>query len=110
MLQGWLVLAVAVVYIGLLFGIAHWGDRHSHRHSPIAGRPLIYALSLGVYCTSWTFFGSVGLAANKGFDFFTIYVGPIVLYTIGYPVLKRVVKLAKAERITSIADFMSTVA
>ena len=107
MLQGWLVLAVAVLYIGLLFGIAHWGDRNSTRYSPISGRPLIYALSLGVYCTSWTFFGSVGLAANKGFDFLTIYVGPIILYTIGFPILKRVIKLAKAERITSIADFIA---
>ena len=108
MLQGWVVLAVAVVYIGLLFGIAHWGDRNSNRSSPISGRPVIYALSLGVYCTSWTFFGSVGLAANKGLDFLTIYVGPIVLYTLGFPILKRVVKLAKAERITSIADFIAS--
>lgn len=107
MLQGWLVLAVAVAYIGLLFGIAHWGDRNSNRQSPITGRPLIYALSLGVYCTSWTFFGSVGLAANKGLDFLTIYVGPILLYTLGFPIIKRVVKLAKAERITSIADFIA---
>ena len=107
MLQGWLILAVSVAYIGMLFGIAHWGDRNSNRQSPIAGRPLIYALSLGVYCTSWTFFGSVGLAANKGFDFLTIYVGPIVLFTLGFPILKRVIKLAKAERITSIADFIA---
>lgn len=107
MLQGWLVLVVALVYIGLLFGIAYWGDRKARRGSAIAGRPVIYALSLGVYCTSWTFFGSVGLAANKGFDFLTIYVGPAVLFTLGFPILKRVVKLAKMERITSIADFIA---
>ena len=107
MLQGWLVLAVAIAYIGLLFGIAYYGDRKSSRRSPISGRPAIYALSLGVYCTSWTFFGSVGLAANKGFDFLTIYVGPILFFIFGFPILRRVIKLAKAERITSIADFIA---
>jgi len=107
MLQGWLVLAVAVIYIGLLFGIAHYGDRSAGRGSLAAGRPMIYALSLGVYCTSWTFFGSVGQAANKGLDFLTIYVGPILLYLFGMGLIRRVVKLAKTERITSIADFIA---
>ncbi|TBW37165.1 response regulator [Siculibacillus lacustris] len=107
MLQGWLVLAIALVYIGMLFAVAHYGDRNAERWSSVSGRPLIYALTLGVYCTSWTFFGSVGLAATKGFDFLTIYVGPIVLFTIGFPIFRRVVKLAKSERITSIADFIA---
>lgn len=107
MLQGWLVLAVAVIYIGLLFGIAHYGDRSAGRGSLASGRPLIYALSLGVYCTSWTFFGSVGQAANKGLDFLTIYVGPILLYLFGMGLIRRIVKVAKTERITSIADFIA---
>lgn len=107
MLQGWLVLAVAIVYIGLLFGIAHWGDRRPRRASAVAGKPTIYALSLGVYCTSWTFFGSVGQAATKGLDFLTIYIGPILLFLFGHRILERMIKLAKAERITSIADFIA---
>ncbi len=107
MIHGWLVLLVAIVYIGALFGIAHYGDRRTERVSPIFGRPTIYALSLGVYCTSWTFFGSVGQAANKGLDFLTIYIGPILLYLFGQRILERMIRLAKAERITSIADFIA---
>lgn len=107
MIHGWLVLAVAIGYIGILFGIAHLGDRRAGRVSPIRGRPTIYALSLGVYCTSWTFFGSVGQAAVKGLDFLTIYIGPILLYLFGQRILERMIRLAKAERITSIADFIA---
>ncbi|MEJ1157037.1 hybrid sensor histidine kinase/response regulator [Prosthecomicrobium sp. N25] len=107
MQQGWVVVVVALGYIGLLFAVAHYGDRTAHRLRPANGRPLIYALSLGVYCTSWTFFGSVGLAANRGLDFLTIYVGPMIMFLACYPLLQRVVKLAKAERITSIADFIA---
>ena len=108
MVQGWLVLTIAVVYIVMLFAVAHYGDRNAVRWSAITGRPMIYALSLGVYCTSWTFFGSVGFATVHGFDFLTIYVGPILTFTIGFPVFLRVVKLAKSERITSIADFIAS--
>ena len=107
MLQGWFVVGVAFLYIGLLFAIASYGDRASRGRAPGRGRPLIYALSLGVYCTSWTFFGSVGLAASRGLDFLTIYIGPILLFALGYPLLLRLINLAKAERITSIADFMA---
>jgi Na+/proline symporter/signal transduction histidine kinase/CheY-like chemotaxis protein len=115
MLQGWSVIVVALGYIGLLFAIAHWGDKWAaararasqDRLGPVRARPWIYAFSLGVYCTSWTFFGSVGLAGSRGLDFLTIYVGPIVMFTIGYPILRRVIRLAKAERSTSIADFMA---
>jgi len=74
MLQGWVVVAVALGYIGLLFVVASYGDKIRHLGR---ARLLIYPLSLAIYCTSWTFFGSVGLASRTGFDFLTIYVGPI---------------------------------
>lgn len=113
MLQGWSVIVIALAYIGLLFAIAHWADRQaaiprprSHAAS-VRGRPWIYALSVGVYCTSWTFFGSVGMASVQGLDFLAIYVGPILMFTAGYGILKRVIRLAHAERITSIADFIA---
>ena len=108
MIQGWVVALSAVIYIGLLFVVASYGDRAS-RCPPVAGRgrPTIYALSLAVYCTSWTFFGSVGLAASTGLEFLTIYIGPIIMIGLGYPLLRRVVRLANAERITSIADFIA---
>eukprot|EP01037_Dinobryon_pediforme_P023648 gene23648-25154_t len=107
MLQGSMVVVVALLYISLLFAVAYYGDRAKPRFMRGAGRPFIYSMSLGVYCTSWTFFGSVGLAAHRGLDFLTIYIGPVLMFAFGFPILQRVIRLAKAERITSIADFMA---
>ncbi len=73
----------------------------------MTGRPYVYALTLGVYCTSWTFFGSVGSAAEKGFDFIAVYLGPILAFTLAIPVLRRVNLLTKTQNITSIADFIA---
>ena len=106
MSNGWLVILAAMAYILLLFAIASYGDRMPRRFTTGRGRPVIYALSLSVYCTSWTFFGSVGNASRNGFEFLTIYIGPILIFALGYPVLQRIVHISKAESITSIADFI----
>ena len=105
MLQGWVVIAVALGYIGLLFVVASYGDRARRFRPEGRSRHLIYPLSLAIYCTSWTFFGSVGLASRTGFEFLTIYVGPIIMIGLCYPFIMRVVRLAKTQNITSIADF-----
>ncbi|TKT74199.1 PAS domain-containing hybrid sensor histidine kinase/response regulator [Aquamicrobium sp. LC103] len=105
-MHGWVVIIIAIAYVTLLFAIASVGDRHAARHGPGPARPYIYALSLAIYCTSWTFFGSVGLASERGFEFLTIYIGPVLVFIFGYPLLVRVIKLAKTEKITSIADFL----
>ncbi|MBX9776905.1 MAG: hybrid sensor histidine kinase/response regulator [Xanthobacteraceae bacterium] len=105
MLQGWVVIAVALGYIGLLFVVASYGDRARRFRPGGRSRHLIYPLSLAIYCTSWTFFGSVGLATRTGFEFLTIYLGPIIMIGLCYPLIMRVVRLAKAQNITSIADF-----
>ena len=107
MLQGWTVIAVAVAYIGFLFAIASYGDKLALKRPSGHGRPFIYALTLGVYCTSWTFFGSVGLAAKTGYDFLPIYLGPILTLGLGWPILRRIVRLSKEQNITSIADFIA---
>lgn len=107
MFQGWAVIAVAFAYFGLLFAIASYGDRLARARKLDVGRPVIYALTLGVYCTSWTFFGSVGLAAKSGFDFLPVYIGPILMIGLGWPVLRRIVELSKKQNITSIADFIA---
>ena len=85
MLQGWVVIAVALGYIGLLFVVASYGDRTRRFRPGGRSRHLIYPLSLAIYCTSWTFFGSVGLATRTGFEFLTIYVGPIIMIGLCYP-------------------------
>jgi Na+/proline symporter/signal transduction histidine kinase len=107
MLQGWVVITVALAYIGLLFVIASYGDRVRQLGRAGRTRLLIYPLSLAIYCTSWTFFGSVGLASRTGYDFLTIYIGPILMIGIASPLVVRIVRLAKAQNITSIADFIA---
>lgn len=107
MLHGWIVILAATAYILLLFAIASYGDRMTRRRSSRAGgRPFIYALSLSVYCTSWTFFGSVGNASRSGAEFLTIYIGPLLVFLLGYPLLRRIIQISKTESITSIADFI----
>ena len=107
MLQGWVVIAVALAYIGLLFLVASYGDRTRGLGRDGRARLLIYPLSLAIYCTSWTFFGSVGFASRTGFDFLTIYVGPVIMIGLCGPLLIRIVRLAKTQNITSIADFIA---
>lgn len=107
MLQGWVVIAVAFGYIGLLFVVASYGDRAGRFRPEGRSRHMIYPLSLAIYCTSWTFFGSVGLASRMGFEFLPIYIGPIIMIGLCYPLILRVVRLAKAQNITSIADFIA---
>jgi Na+/proline symporter/signal transduction histidine kinase/CheY-like chemotaxis protein len=108
MLPGWVILVSAFAYILLLFAVASYGDRRSRLSGvPKGGRPLVYALSLAVYCTSWTYFGGVGLASQRGLEFAAIYIGPILAFTLGMPVIRRIIELAKAEKLTSIADFIA---
>ncbi len=108
MLPGWVIFAAAFGYLLTLFAVASYGDRRSHaRASPDRGRPVVYAFSLAIYCTSWTYFGGVGLAAQRGLEFTGIYIGPILVFTLGMPVLRRIIELAKAEKLTSVADFVA---
>src|SRR5437588_6668690 len=106
MLHDWGVIAAAFAYIGLLFVVARYGDRLSPSQRGRAGM-LIYPLSLAIYCTSWTFFGSVGFATRTSIDFLAIYVGPVLMIGLCTPLLRRVIQLAKSQNITSIADFIA---
>src|SRR6478752_4021038 len=107
MLQGWFIVVVALGYIGFLFLVASYGDRSRKHVRGSRARLFIYPLSLAIYCTSWTFFGSVGVAARTGFDFLTIYIGPVLMVGLAYPLIIRIVRLAKSQNITSIADFIA---
>ena len=106
-MQGWFIVIIAIAYVTFLFVVASFGDRWSHKSGPGRARPLIYALSLAIYCTSWTFFGSVGVSSERGFEFLGIYTGPILVFLFGFPLLRRIIRLAKAEKITSVADFLA---
>ncbi|MBU2532865.1 MAG: PAS-domain containing protein, partial [Alphaproteobacteria bacterium] len=106
MFDATLIVLFAIAYIGVLFAIAWAGDvwMKSHR---VGGRPFVYALSIGVYCSTWTFFGSVGRASSLGWDFLAVYIGPAMVFLFGWPLLLRIVRLAKSQNITSIADFLA---
>ncbi|MEL6947623.1 MAG: PAS domain-containing hybrid sensor histidine kinase/response regulator [Pseudomonadota bacterium] len=106
-MQGWGIILVAIAYILCLFIVASFGDRRRRKTSQ-NGRPFIYSLSLAIYCTSWTFFGSVGLATTSGLDFLAIYLGPALMMTLGYPLLRHIIAVAKRERITSVADSLAS--
>jgi len=109
MIQSWVTILVAIVYVSMLFAVASFGDSkiYTRQQSKIS-KPNIYALSLAVYCTTWTYFGSVGLASVSGLSFLAIYLGPVIAITLGYPLIKRVIRLSKEERITSVADFLGS--
>lgn len=105
MLFGWAVVTISLAYIGALFAVASWADQHGATRLS-RYRPTIYALALGVYCTSWTFYGSVGMATMRGFDFFAIYIGPILLFGLAPRLVRRIVSLTQTQNITSLADFL----
>ena len=108
MLQGWVIFITSVAYLGLLFAIAFWGDKRADAGRSIINNPYIYALSMAVYCTSWTFYGSVGRAATSGLDFLPIYLGPTLVLVLWPYVLEKMVKISAENRITSIADFIAS--
>jgi Na+/proline symporter/nitrogen-specific signal transduction histidine kinase len=92
----------------LLFAIAYWGDRRADEGRSVIANPYIYTLSLAVYCTAWTFYGSVGMAARSGLGFLTIYLGPTLMTVLGWLVLRKIIRISKTQRITSIADFIAS--
>ena len=99
--------AVIALYLLALLALAIYGDRRGAFLARDPPRKIIYALGLGVYCTSWTFFGSVGVASSSGLDFLPIYIGPMLVFGFGWPLVARVAQLAHAQNITSIADFLA---
>jgi len=108
MLETETILFVSLCYIGVLFTIAHFGDMLADAGRSIISNPYIYALSLAVYCTAWTFYGSVGRAALAGPEFLTIYIGPTLMATLGWLIIRKIIRISKTHRITSIADFIAS--
>jgi Na+/proline symporter/nitrogen-specific signal transduction histidine kinase len=108
MLQGWVIVLASFLYLGFLFAIAWYADHRADTGRSLIANPVVYALSLGVYCTTWTFYGSVGRAAASGIGFLPIYLGPTLLFALAGFILHKMIRVAKANRITSIADFVAS--
>ncbi len=104
-----LVLAVCLGYVALLFALAFSVDRRARRAASAGcGRRVVYTLSISIYCTSWTFYGAVGSAARNGLEFVTIYLGPTLVFVGWWWLLRKLVRIGRAHRITSIADLISS--
>ena len=109
MLTPWFVVVASFAYLCLLFAIAYYVDKRADSgRSLLVSNPYIYALSIAVYCTSWTYYGSVGRAASSGIGFLPIYLGPTLVFVLWWFVLRKIIRISKAHRITSIADFISS--
>ena len=98
---------ISILYTLLIFLIAWYAHSRKESGRSIVGNPYIYTLSIAVYCTSWTFYGSVGKAANTGIDFILIYMGPSIAAFTWVYLLRRIIRISKENNITSIADFIS---
>lgn len=107
-MDGMLIVLAALTYVGVLFAIAWIGDHRAENGRSIIRNPVIYTLSIAVYCTSWTFYGAVGSAAHSGPEFVTIYLGPTLTFVGWWFILRKMIRISKAHRITSIADFISS--
>ena len=105
MINSWLIVIVIIVYLAFLFYIAYWAEKN--KNSKLVRSPYIYVLSLAVYCSAWTYYGSIGVAARSGIEFLTIYLGPVIAVPLWIYLLQKVIKLSKVYNVASIADFIS---
>ncbi|MBE0625777.1 MAG: histidine kinase [Burkholderiales bacterium] len=108
MLQGWVIVLTSFAYLGLLFAIAYYADQRADAGRSVIASPYIYSLSLGVYATAWTFYGSVGRAAADGVGFLPIYIGPTLMIALWWVVMRKIIRISKRNRITSLADFIAS--
>ncbi|MFO1191380.1 MAG: sensor histidine kinase [Rhodoferax sp.] len=108
MLSAPLVVGASFAYLALLFAVAAFGDRRAAQGRSVIGNAWVYALSMAVYCTAWTYFGSVGRAASAGVWFLPIYLGPTLAMVLAWLVLRKMIRIARSYRITSIADFIGS--
>ncbi|HKK60022.1 MAG TPA: sensor histidine kinase [Salinivirga sp.] len=105
MINSWFIIVIIMVYLGFLFFIAYWAEKN--KTSKWVKSPFVYALSLAVYCSAWTYYGSVGVAARSGVEFLTIYLGPVIAAPLWIYILQKIIRLSKVYNISSIADFIS---
>jgi Na+/proline symporter/nitrogen-specific signal transduction histidine kinase len=104
-MSSFLVIAIIIVYLAVIFYVAYWAEKNSK--SKLVNNPYVYTLSLAVYCTAWTYYGSVGLAATSGIKFLTIYLGPIIIIPSWIILMRKIIRISKGNKISSLADFIS---
>lgn len=101
-----MLVAGSLLYLVLLFTVAFWAERRKGRFGQ-AGQAYVYALSMAVYCTAWTFYGSVGRAAHQGIEFLAVYLGPTLTIPLWWVVLRKIIRICKVSNISNLADFIA---
>src|SRR5512138_262842 len=104
----WTLTTAIVLYVSLHFLMATYANDRYRKGKSLVSNSFVYALSITVYCTSWTYYGSVGRAATSGIDFITIYLGPSLTAFTWWFLLRKIIRISKDNNITSIADFISS--
>lgn len=108
MVKPWILIFFSFLYIGILFIIAYYGDKQTVQKKLAPYKSVIYSLSLAVYCTSWTYYGAIGNASTRGWEYLAIYLGPILIFIFAHRFLKRIASICIENNITTIADFISS--
>ena len=104
-MSNYFLILIIICYLGFLFLLAYMAE--TKQRKKWVKNPYIYVLSLAVYCTAWTFYGSVGIAAKSGISFLTIYLGPVIAMPLWLVIMQKIIKISKQHKISSIADFIS---
>jgi Na+/proline symporter len=104
----WEIAFLSIAYLGILFLLAFWAEKKKAQNKSLINNPLIYALSLAIYCSAWTFYGSVGQITSNGLSFLSVYLGPTLVMILAWGFVRKMVRIAKIHNITNIADFIST--
>src|SRR5499433_468461 len=108
MLQETTIIYTLFLYLAVLFAIAYYADGRADAGRSVIASPYVYSLSLAVYATAWTFYGSVGRAASDGVGFLPIYIGPTLMIALWWIVMRKMLRISKQNRITSLADFVAS--
>jgi Na+/proline symporter len=104
-MNSWALILILLFYVGILFFTAHWAEKR--KNARFSNNAVIYSLSLAVYCTAWTYYGSIGVAATSGLNYLPIYIGPIIVAPLWIIILRKIIRISKRNNISSIADFIS---
>ncbi len=104
----WEIAFLSIAYLGILFSLAFWAEKKKAQNKSLINNPLIYALSLAIYCSAWTFYGSVGQITSSGLSFLSVYLGPTLIMILAWGIVRKIIRIAKIHNITNIADFIST--
>lgn len=107
-MEAWKTISITLGYLGLLFWLAHFIDQRAKTGKHIIPYKWIYALSIPVYCTAWTFYGSVGKAVNDGWEFLTIYIGPLLTMPLWWIIVRKMIRICEVQRISTLPDFLAS--